>query len=255
MNFPAFFSIALLILGWLCASWQIGSELVPSPIIVSRHILTMLTTTDLWLNISITLARGLIGLSGGIFIAVILGLLAGRYRFVLQFCTPLIAALQSCPTIVWLTLLMVWAGTGGIIPVSVVFASVLPPLFANILQGSLSIDHRLFDMAKIYRLSEWRIITKIIFPSTLPYLLAGLSYSASVCWKVTVMAEFLAAEDGIGAKIFWAYRMLEMPELFAWAILVTAMGVCIEIWGIAPLRHKAQTYTGRIRDSANPQPQ
>jgi ABC-type nitrate/sulfonate/bicarbonate transport system permease component len=251
MNLPAISAVTLLVIGWAWASWQMGPALVPSPISVITHIATMISTVDLWRTIAITLARGLLGLVSGLGVAVILGLLAGRHRPVLRFCTPIVAALQTCPTIVWLTLLMVWAGTGGVIPVSVVFVSVLPPLFANTVQGCINIDPRLFDMAKIYRLSEWRIISKIVFPSTIPYVLAGLSYSASVCWKVTVMAEFLGADEGIGAKIFWAYRMLEMPTLFAWAILVTAIGIAIEIWGIAPMRLKAQTFSGRIRNSAN----
>ena len=145
---------------------------------------------------------------------------------------------------------MVWAGTGSLVPMAVVFATVFPLLFANVAQGCMAMDRRLFDMARLYNVPRWRVLVRIVLPGLTPYLLAGLSYAAATSWKVTAVAEFLGSSTGVGAKLFWAYRMLEIPRLFAWASIVILLGVVLELAVIAPLRATAENFTGRIREKA-----
>lgn len=247
---PALFSLATaLCLWWLCSCY-FGSAIIPSPLAVGETLLELAVKKETWTHLAITILRGMAGLGSAFFCAVILGISAGSSPTVMRLLNPLVAALQSCPPILWITLLMVLAGTGSHVPMAVVFATVFPPLFANIAQGCMSMDKRLFDMAKVYRVPRSRVLCKIVLPGLTPYALAGLSYAASASWKVTAVAEYLGSSTGIGAKIFWAYRMLEIPELFAWASIVILLGVLLELLVIAPLRIKAETFTGKVREPA-----
>ncbi len=247
---PVFFSLSLAVSLWWGCSLSFGTMLVPSPFEVAQELARMATQPETWLTLAITVARGAAGLLAAMACALILGIAAGSSATAMRLLTPLVAALQSCPPILWITLLMVWAGTGSIVPMAVVFATVFPPLFANIAQGCLALDRRLFDMARLYRIPRRKILHKITLPGLTPYLLAGLSYAAAASWKVTAVAEFLGSSSGIGAQIFWSYRMLEIPRLFAWAGIVIGLGVTLELTVIAPLRASSEAFTGKIREEA-----
>eukprot|EP00831_Metopus_contortus_P030225 TRINITY_DN24819_c0_g4_i1.p4 TRINITY_DN24819_c0_g4~~TRINITY_DN24819_c0_g4_i1.p4 ORF type:complete len:252 (-),score=65.07 TRINITY_DN24819_c0_g4_i1:1176-1931(-) len=247
---PLAVSLGVALTGWQICSLTAGAMLVPTPLEVGRELLRMSMQAETWLTVAITVARGAAGMFSALICALILGIATGRSPTAMRLCTPLVAALQSCPPVLWITLLMVWAGTGSLVPMAVVFATVFPLLFANVAQGCLALDQRLFDMARLYRVPRWRILCRIILPGLTPYLLAGLSYAAATSWKVTAVAEFLGSSTGIGAKLFWAYRMLEMPEIFAWASIVILLGVALELMVIAPLRLSAESFTGKIREKA-----
>ena len=233
------FSLTIAISIWWLGSLFFGAELVPLPSTVGSKLLQLLVQGATLKTIGITVARGVGGLGLALVLALITGIAAGSSPSTMKLLTPLVAALQSCPPILWITLLMVWVGTGSAVPIAVVFATVFPPLFANVAQGCLSIDRRLFDMANLYNVPRLRVLRKIILPGVVPYLLAGLSYAASASWKITAVAEFLGSSTGIGAKIYWSYRMLEIPELFAWASIVIILGVYLELGVISPLRNAA----------------
>jgi len=247
---PTLVSMTIAIGAWWACSLFFGDTLIPAPPAVLAELGRLVVQPSSWLTVSITIARGLAGLTAALACALVFGVAAGRSATAMRLINPLVAALQSCPPIIWITLLMVWAGTGSTVTVAVVFAAVFPPLFANVAQGCLSLDKRFFDMAKLYRVPWRRQLTKIILPGMTPYLLAGLSFAASTCWKVTAVAEFLGSPDGIGARIFWTYRMLELPRLFAWATIVILLGVVLELCVIAPLRKSAEAFTGKIREQA-----
>ncbi len=235
---------------WWACSLIFGSILFPTPVAVFHELLDLASTRATWVTLSITVARGFLGLLMALVCALLFGVAAGRSKTVMELLTPLVAALQSCPPIIWITLLMVWAGSGSSVTIAVVFATVFPPLFANIAQGCLALDKRLFDMTRLYRVPKIRVLLKIVLPGMSPYLLAGMSYAASACWKVTAVAEFLSSPNGIGAQIYWSYRMLELTKLFAWATIVILLGVILELTCIAPLRKSAESFTSNIREQA-----
>lgn len=236
------FSSFLFLLLWLAASATLGALLVPPPGQTLARSLVLFGSIESWIEIGLTLGRGLAGLFLSFSAALVLGLTAGFSRRIMELIGPLVAALQSCPAIVWIILLMVYWGVGSSLPVAVVTAALFPPLFANVAQGVASLDRRLLAVARIYRVPKSRVLRDLVLPGLEPFLLAGLSYALGAVWRVVTMAEFLGASRGVGAKIYWSYRLLDMPSLFSWAGLVVLWGLALE-WGLVrPLR--ARTAAG-----------
>jgi NitT/TauT family transport system permease protein len=233
---PFIFSGCLVLLLWAGVSWLAGPRLVPWPLDTFLALGSLLAEAKSWSDISLTLFRGASGLALSLAAALVTGLPAGRSPRVMSLLAPLVASLQACPPVLWISLLLVWAGQGNEVPLGVVFASIYPPLFANLAQGAASLDPRLFAMARLYHVGRWRVFKDIIWPGVRPYLTAGLSYALGTCWKVTAVAEFLGCSAGMGAQLYWSYRMLAMPRLFAWAFLLVLMGLVLELMLVRPLR-------------------
>lgn len=236
---PYIFSLALFLAVWVGLSGVMDSRLMPSPWRTMADLGHMLSGLDTWIHIGLTVFRGFAGLAIAFAFAFIFGVPAGFSRRTMDLIGPLVAALQACPAIVWVTLLMVFVGSGSQVPVTVVAAALFPPLFVNVAQGTASLDPRLLSMARLFKASRGRVLRDLVIPGIAPFLLAGLSYGLATCWRVVAMAEFLAAGQGVGSRLYWSYRMLDMPRLFSWVIVLMVLGLGLEVFLVRPLRLRA----------------
>ena len=69
------------------------------------------------------------------------------------------------------------------------------------------------NVAKVLRLSEWQILTKIMLPAVLPYLLTGVRLAIGVAWLVIVAAEMLTGGIGIGFWVWDEWNNLNVPHI------------------------------------------
>jgi ABC-type nitrate/sulfonate/bicarbonate transport system permease component len=239
--------LALFVLAaWYGLSWWAGGALVPPPHETAQTMWSLLLKVDTWRNLMITFFRGCSGLLMAFVLGTLIGIVCGLQRWIMDLLSPLVSAVQACPTIIWITLLMVWAGVGSVVPIVAIFVATFPVFFVNAAQGTGAVDRRLFAMARLYRVPRMRRLKQVVLPGIRPYILAGLSYALGICWKVAATAEFIGSSSGVGARIYWAFRFLEMPQLFCWAILLMLFGVLLEAGLIRPLRQKARHLPGEV---------
>lgn len=232
--FSALFFVGILKL----AEHFLGPELAPPPAAIFSALWDITRSGEIFRALSVTVLRALCGIFLANIAGITLGLAAGFIPGVLRLFSPLTAALQSCPPVVWISLVMVWAGTGSPVPVATVFAVTFPFVFSATAQGVMGLDRRVFAMSRLYAVPLSRMIYRYLLPGILPYWLASFSAVLASGWKSAAVAEFLGSHDGIGAKIFWAYRKLAMEELNAWALGLIGVGVVLECGLILPLRRR-----------------
>ena len=123
-----------------------------------------------------------------------------------RFLTPLMDITQTIPAFAYLLPILILFGFG---PVAAVIATVIyamPPM-TRITQLSLQrVPQDYLNVAKVLNLSEWKVITRILFPAVLPYMLTGVRLAVGTAWLVIVAAEMLKADGGIGYFIWDAYN-------------------------------------------------
>ena len=243
--FPYLF-FALVLLGFmLVASLAFGSALAPMPQAVLKAFVNLVSSGELFSELSVTVGRGIQGILWANLVGVTLGVVAGFNSKLLKLTSPLVMALQACPPIVWITLVMVWAGTGTAVPVATVFAATLPFVFSTTAQGVMGLNRRVLAMNRLYAVPRRRVLLSYVLPGVLPYWLAGFSTVLATAWKAAAVAEFLGSHQGIGARIFWSYHKLQMEDLNAWALSLILLGVFLECALVMPLRRKAASLETR----------
>ncbi|MDR1946002.1 MAG: ABC transporter permease subunit [Desulfovibrio sp.] len=228
----------------------LGPELAPPPGAVLAALLEITVSGELFRELGATVARALAGLLLANAAGVALGLAAGFIPGALRLVSPLAAALQSCPPVVWISLVMVWAGTGTVVPVSAVFAATLPLLFSATAQSVMGLDRRILAMSRLYGVPKARVLCRFVLPGIFPHWSAAFSTALATGWKAAAVAEFIGSRQGIGAKIFWSYHKLDMEGLYAWALTLTVLGVILECGLIMPLRRKAASLAVRGAEDA-----
>jgi ABC-type nitrate/sulfonate/bicarbonate transport system permease component len=219
--------------------------MTPGPAAILKKFGALLFSGEMLREMGLTAGRGLVGVFFANVLGLVLGVLAGKFGFLLRLTAPLVSGIQSCPPIVWIAFVMVWAGTGSLVPVATVFAATVPFVFSNTAQGVMGLPRRILQTAKIYDVSPAKVFRLVTLPGIMPFWLAGLSAVLSTAWKAAAVAEYMGSRDGAGAKIYWSYAKLDMESLHAWALALIVFGLLVESLLITPLRDKAARMASR----------
>lgn len=234
----------LLVLLWAAGSFAAGGVLFPSPFDVLPRLAEIFTDYRLASNIAVTLFRGVVSLLIVYSISLPAGVICGLSRNFMDMISPLVTMSQSAPPVIWIALLMIWTGVGNTVPVVVAVITILPVVFFSTASAVSSIDRGYFSVAKVYRIRKRDVVKGIILPAIYPSIAGSLSYSLGVVWKVVATAEFFGSGDGIGARLYSSFRMLDTAALFAWAIVIVALGFLIDSVIIRAIGKKVLSYRG-----------
>jgi nitrate/nitrite transport system permease protein len=148
-------------------------------------------------------------------IAVPVGILCGLSKVFQAAVNPLIQVFKPVSPLAWLPIVMIvvgamyttdpqkaWFEKSFISSALTVALCSLWPTLVNTGLGVASIDKDHLNVARVLNLGFWTRIRKIVLPSALPYMFAGLRISLGVGWMVLIAAEMLAQNPGLG-KFVW----------------------------------------------------
>jgi nitrate/nitrite transport system permease protein len=89
-------------------------------------------------------------------------------------------------------------------------------------------------------LSEWKVMTKILLPAVLPYVLTGVRLAVGTAWLVIVAAEMLTGGVGIGFWVWDEWNNLNVKNIIIAIFVIGFVGLLLE-WALVSLA-KAITY-------------
>ena len=142
--------------------------------------------------------------------------------------TPAISAVKSTPVASFIILALLWLERDSL-PVFITALIVIPIVWGNVSEGIGSVDGKLVEVAKVYRLSLPKRIFRLYVPSVAPYFMAACKSSLGLAWKAGIAAEILATPDhSIGKELYFSKTYLETDSLFAWTLVVIVLSLLIE---------------------------
>lgn len=145
---------------------------------------------------------------------------------------PVVTAFRALPTMAIILILLVWS-TPKEAPVIIAFLALFPILYTGILTAFSTVDQKLSEMCKIYRVPVHRQILKMYLPMSLPYILREAAGGLSFALKLVVSAEVLAnTYTSLGGMLQLSRIYLDTPRMFALTLLVIAVGLLLEGAGI-----------------------
>ena len=217
------------LLVWALAARTVGQELLlPSPLQTAQKLLSLMMAADFWLTVARTMLRVLAGILAAVVLGVLLALLTHRSALARALLSPIMTLLKSTPVASFIILALVWLGRSAV-PVFIAGLMVLPVVWANVSTGLARVDPQLMELAAVYKLPRARILSRIVWPSVLPYLRSALRSALGLGWKAGIAAEVLTVPPySIGKNIFESKLYLETTELFAWTVAVVLLSFLIE---------------------------
>ncbi len=202
--------------------------LLPGPVQVARTLLRLGATRAFWANAAVSLGRIFGGFAAGVALGTAAAVLTSASAWARRLLSPAIQVIRATPVASFIMLVLLWAPTGRV-PTLIAALMVLPVLWSNVSRGIAETSPLLLEAARAYRFSRGRTVRLVYIPSVLPYFASGCSTALGLAWKSGVAAEVLCQPRlAIGSRLYGAKITLEMPELFAWTIVVILLSLLLE---------------------------
>ena len=229
---------------WLII-WQLvaliihNKILLAGPIETVRALINLSQTGDFWDSIGQTTWRILLGFAIGSILGIVMAYFAYTKEAVKAFLSPFVVTLKSVPVASFVILLLIWFGSRNI---SVIICAmvVFPILYLSTLEGLLSTDAKMLEMAQVFRMPKLREIRYIFLPALKPFFRSGFKLAIGMSFKSGIAAEVIGQPlRTIGNGLYQAKIYLETGELFAWTIVIVLISfICEKIFELALGREK-----------------
>ena len=179
-------------------------------------------------NVLASLQRVGIGFGLAAVVGIPLGFLIGRFRFLSDMLAPIISLLRPVSPLAWLPIGLLVFKAANPAAIWVIFISSAWPMIINTAVGVTRIPQDYLNVAKVLDLSEWKVFTKILFPSVLPYMMTGVRLSMGVAWLVIVAAEMLTGGVGLGFWVWDEWNNLNVEHIIIAIFIVGIVGLLLE---------------------------
>jgi sulfonate transport system permease protein len=189
----------------LALFWEIAvhmglsnGRLVPPPSVILKTFADLSRTGELQQHAAATLWRvgwGFVfGVAGGTIVGAIAGYSALMYRLV----DPTLQGLRAVPSIAWVPLFILWFGIFEASKIILIAVGVFFPVYLGVMGAVLSVDRKIVEVGRAFRLSGLAMIRRILLPAVLPAYVLSLRAGLGLGWMFVLAAEFLGASSGLG---------------------------------------------------------
>ena len=179
-------------------------------------------------NVLASLGRVGIGFGLAALLGIPLGFAIGRFAFLGGMFAPIISLLRPVSPLAWLPIGLLVFKAAGPASIWVIFISSIWPIILNTAAGVASVPQDYLNVARVLKLSEWKVFTHILFPSVLPHLMTGIRLSIGVAWLVIVAAEMLTGGVGLGFWVWDEWNNLNVEHILIAIIIVGLVGLLLE---------------------------
>ena len=179
-------------------------------------------------NILSSLKRVAMGFGLAAVVGIPVGFAIGRFTFLSRMFNPLISLLRPVSPLAWLPIgLLVFKGAN---PAAIwtIFICSIWPMIINTAVGVQRVPQDYMNVARVLNLSEWKIVTKILFPAVLPYMLTGVRLAVGTAWLVIVAAEMLTGGVGIGFWVWDEWNNLNVKNIIIAIFVIGLVGLILE---------------------------
>jgi NitT/TauT family transport system permease protein len=226
------------IVAWLIflLAWQIAATsgaqpnpLFPSPTRVVEALWTLFAERDFSSDVLASLQRIVVSFGLAAAIAIPLGVMMGAFSFVQALFNPLVAAFRYLPAPAFIPLLLMWLGTGDTQKISLLMLGVIWFLITLICDTTRQTPVDFIETSKTLGGSRKTVLWTVVVPASMPGIVDSCRQMLAVSWTYLVIAEIVAATDGIGAMIMRARRFVHVDDIMAGILVIGLLGLLCDL--------------------------
>lgn len=208
-------------------SGLISSDYMPSVGTIGAATLDFLQSERFWVSLSTTVQRVLIGFVIAVTLALLLAVLAGRFRLIYRAFGPITDILRSLPPPALIPLLIFVLGVGPSLFYFVVIFGCMWPTYVSASNALSTTEPVQINTARSFGLTDWQIMWQIRIPSALPEAFTGIRLSAGIALLSSVATDMLVGGTGLGALIFDAGFSLLWDDMYALMFVIGILGMLL----------------------------
>ena len=211
--------------------WASG-RLAPPPSVIFAEFVDLARSGELQRNTLVTLGRVAAGFGIGVAAATVIGAAAGYSPWVRRLLDPSLQALRAIPSIAWVPLFILWLGIFEASKVTLIAVGVFFPVYLGLMAAIQSVDRKLVEVGRAFRLSDVAMVRRILLPAVLPAYVISLRSGLGLGWMFVVAAELMGASSGLGYLLIDGQELGKPAEIVAAIVAFAIVGKATD-WLIA----------------------
>ncbi len=183
----------------------------------------------LWTNTAASLRRLGIGVALSAVSGLVIGIVMGGLPLAGAGLSPFMTSLSLIPPLAVLPILFIVFGLGELSKIILIVIGITPVIARDIAQRVREIPRELIVKAQTLGASTWQILLRVILPLALPRLLSAVRLALGSAWLFLIAAEAIAAESGLGYRIFLVRRYLAMDVILPYVVWITLLATLTDV--------------------------
>ncbi|MBN8955739.1 MAG: ABC transporter permease [Rhizobiales bacterium] len=212
--------------GWELAvhlGWSNG-RLVPPPSVVFATFVELWRAGELQRHIAVTTGRVAAGFAIGVIAGTFVGAIAGYSALVRRLIDPTMQALRSIPSIAWVPIFILWFGIFEASKITLIAVGVFFPVYLGVMGAIMSVDRKLVEVGRAFRLSPAAMMRRILLPAVLPHYVIAIRSGLGLGWMFVVAAELLGASEGLGFLLVDGQQLGKPAQIVAAIVAFAIIG-------------------------------
>lgn len=221
------FIVVLALWEAVTAAGLVKYAVLSSPTRIIRSALQDISNGVLFGHIAISGIEYLLGFGIAVATGIPVGLAIGLFKKVNWLLDPWLSAIYATPTVALIPLIILILGIGLEAKVFIVWLEAIFVITVSATQGVKAADAKYHDLAESFRASWWTRFRTVTLPASVPFMLSGIRLGTGRALVGVVVAEILAANEGIGFYINMSGQMLQSSKVYLGIIILGIFGITL----------------------------
>jgi sulfonate transport system permease protein len=209
-----------------------NGRLVPPPSVIWNTLVELAQTGELWRHIRATVLRVVAGFGFGVVAGTVFGAICGYSLLSRRLLDPTLQALRAIPSIAWVPLFILWFGIFEQSKITLIAVGVFFPVYLGVMGAIMSVDRKIVEVGRAFRLSGPALVRRILLPAVLPAYIVALRSGLGLGWMFVVAAELLGASEGLGFLLIDGQQLGKPAQIVAAIVTFAIIGKTTD-WIIA----------------------
>lgn len=183
----------------------------------------------LWEDTKVSLTRVFKAVAVATTLSLFFGIILGVFRGPSTIGTPFLVFLSNIPPLALLPIIFITFGVDELGKMMLIIIGVTPMMIRSIQLAVEKLPGEQKVKACTLGLTQWQYICSVVLPQTMPNLIHTLRYSFGAVWVYMIAAEAIAAQAGLGYRIFLVRRYLSMEVIIPYVLWITLIGFLVDV--------------------------
>jgi NitT/TauT family transport system permease protein len=226
----AILSFALLFFGWwVAAEIDLAKDIfLPGPVDVWNRAVELIEDGTLWDDTKVSFVRITIGFLISTAIALPIGILIGTYRSAEAAIEPPVDFIRYMPAVAFLPLTIVWVGVDESQKWLIIFIGTFFQQVLLVMDNVKRVPREYVDISRTLGMRDTSTLRRIVLPAAAPAIWDTLRITLGWAWTWLVIAELVAASDGLGHRIIVAQRYFQTDTIFVGILVIGMLGLIMD---------------------------
>lgn len=223
-------ALAVPLIVWTIVSYakMVSPLFLPTPTAVVQAGIEMFTQNNLILDVAVSCGRVLAGFVVAAAIGIPMGIAMGTFYSMESLFAPLVGMVRYMPVTAFVPLIVIWVGLGEESKILIITLGVVLYNAIMIADAVKFIPNDMINVAYTLGASRRDVVFKVIIPAAFPSVLDTLRVNISGAWNYLVIAELVAAQNGLGYRIIQAQRYLQTEKVLFCILIIGVIGLAID---------------------------